>query len=200
MRRPRGKSAQQRAREGSCDCAGHLTGGKLHDGRQEGREGDRTGSCGQAPQQKHAEQRRRVGKLRAARHAGEDRATEGASLRKQKCLRSCRVRLGEDLHLAAAGRRLPPAEGGASVVQSVSRRWGIGSTVPVRSPLSVPGACCPAPSGEVTPGLPADPPGDNCPACLEPVLRTAWAKTARAFGLAAVMSTMQRVLLKCAPI
>ena len=69
--------------------------------------------------------------LRAARHAGEDTAAVGASLRTQKCLRS-RVRLGEDLTLklpgdGLGGGGLPPAEGGASVVQSVSRRWGIAS-------------------------------------------------------------------------
>ena len=87
---------------------------------------------------KSTEQRRRVGKLRAARHAGEDTAAVGASLRKQKCLRS-RVRLGEDLSLkrpgdGLGGGGLPPAEGGANVVQSVSRRWGIGSGLQERLP------------------------------------------------------------------
>ena len=84
----------------------------------------------QAPQQKHAEQRKRVGKLRAARHAGENPAAVGACLRKQRCLRS-RVCLGEDPGNGLGGRGLPPAKGGA---EGVSRKWGIGSGLQERLP------------------------------------------------------------------
>ena len=97
----------------------------------------------QAPQQKHAaEQRRRVGKLRAARHAGENPAAVGACLRKQGCLRS-RDCLGEDLTLKLPGNSLAATrEGwgrrGPRREQKVGDRFRAAGAPPTRAPQTPP--------------------------------------------------------------
>ena len=76
---------------------------------------------------RQVEKRKRVGKLTLVKNL----AVVGACLRKQKCLRS-RVCLGEDLTLKLPGNGLggwglPPANGGAGVVQGGGSAPGCGS-------------------------------------------------------------------------